>query len=165
MGAWRTWRRPPTSSLLLDWWSCKRTRRRRRQVSWKIWLSNKRSRQNQRLLQAHDHHILNKFHVYQSTFLFGIYNLYKTIFVGTICLNYLNCFGLNETRSTKMSIACPTGWHLRFDYTCSDITIYWRNSCSLCSTAGTWIVVLWLALLNLEFVLFVQSVYWLCLLN
>ena len=27
--AWRTWRRPPTSSLLLDW-SCKRTRRRRR---------------------------------------------------------------------------------------------------------------------------------------
>ena len=27
MGAWRTWRRPPTSSLLLDW-SCKRTRRR-----------------------------------------------------------------------------------------------------------------------------------------
>ena len=28
MGAWRTWRRPPTSSLLLDW-SCKRTRRRR----------------------------------------------------------------------------------------------------------------------------------------
>ena len=28
-GAWRTWRRPPTSSLLLDW-SCKRTRRRRR---------------------------------------------------------------------------------------------------------------------------------------
>jgi len=26
---WRTWRRPPTSSLLLDW-SCKRTRRRRR---------------------------------------------------------------------------------------------------------------------------------------
>ena len=29
MGAWRTWRRPPTSSLLLDW-SCRRTRRRRR---------------------------------------------------------------------------------------------------------------------------------------
>ena len=29
MGAWRTWIRPPTSSLLLDW-SCKRTRRRRR---------------------------------------------------------------------------------------------------------------------------------------
>ena len=29
MGAWRTWRRPPTSSLLLDW-SCKRTRRRKR---------------------------------------------------------------------------------------------------------------------------------------
>ena len=29
IGAWRTWRRPPTSSLLLDW-SCKRTRRRRR---------------------------------------------------------------------------------------------------------------------------------------
>ena len=28
-GAWRTWRRPPTSSLLLDW-SCRRTRRRRR---------------------------------------------------------------------------------------------------------------------------------------
>ena len=28
MGAWRTWRRPPTSSLLLDW-SCRRTRRRR----------------------------------------------------------------------------------------------------------------------------------------
>jgi len=28
MAAWRTWRRPPTSSLLLDW-SCKRTRRRR----------------------------------------------------------------------------------------------------------------------------------------
>jgi len=28
MGALRTWRRPPTSSLLLDW-SCKRTRRRR----------------------------------------------------------------------------------------------------------------------------------------
>ena len=27
MGAWRTWRRPPTSSLLLDW-SCRRTRRR-----------------------------------------------------------------------------------------------------------------------------------------
>jgi len=26
--AWRTWRRPPTSSLLLDW-SCKRTRRRK----------------------------------------------------------------------------------------------------------------------------------------
>ena len=31
MGAWRTWRRPPTSSLLLDW-SCKRTRRRRRSL-------------------------------------------------------------------------------------------------------------------------------------
>ena len=30
MGAWRSWRRPPTSSLLLDW-SCRRTRRRRRQ--------------------------------------------------------------------------------------------------------------------------------------
>ena len=29
MGAWRTWIRPPTSSLLLDW-SCKRTRRRKR---------------------------------------------------------------------------------------------------------------------------------------
>ena len=29
MGAWRTWRRPPTSSLQLDW-SCRRTRRRRR---------------------------------------------------------------------------------------------------------------------------------------
>ena len=29
MGAWRTWRRPPTSSLLLDW-SYRRTRRRRR---------------------------------------------------------------------------------------------------------------------------------------
>ena len=29
MGAWRTWRRPPTSSLLLDW-SCRRTRRRKR---------------------------------------------------------------------------------------------------------------------------------------
>ena len=28
MAAWRTWRRPPTSSLLLDW-SCRRTRRRR----------------------------------------------------------------------------------------------------------------------------------------
>ena len=28
MGAWRTWRRPPTLSLLLDW-SCRRTRRRR----------------------------------------------------------------------------------------------------------------------------------------
>ena len=27
--AWRTWRRPPTSSQLLDW-SCRRTRRRRR---------------------------------------------------------------------------------------------------------------------------------------
>ena len=31
MGSWRTWRRPPTSSLLLDW-SCKRTRKRRRQM-------------------------------------------------------------------------------------------------------------------------------------
>ena len=31
-GAWRTWRRPPTSSLLLDW-SCKWTRRRRRRKS------------------------------------------------------------------------------------------------------------------------------------
>ena len=31
MGAWRTWRRPPMSSLLLDW-SCRRTRRRRRRV-------------------------------------------------------------------------------------------------------------------------------------
>ena len=28
MGAWRIWRRPPSSSLLLDW-SCRRTRRRR----------------------------------------------------------------------------------------------------------------------------------------
>ena len=28
MGAWKTWRRPPTSSLLLDW-SCRSTRRRR----------------------------------------------------------------------------------------------------------------------------------------
>jgi len=32
MGACRTRRRPPTSSLLLDW-SCKQTRRRRRRVS------------------------------------------------------------------------------------------------------------------------------------
>ena len=32
MGAWRTWRRPPTSSQLLDW-SCRRTRRRRRIVT------------------------------------------------------------------------------------------------------------------------------------
>jgi len=31
MGAWRTWRRPPTSSLLVDW-SCRRTRRRRRRL-------------------------------------------------------------------------------------------------------------------------------------
>ena len=29
MGHWMTWRRPPTSSLLLDW-SCRRTRRRKR---------------------------------------------------------------------------------------------------------------------------------------
>jgi len=28
MGTWRTWRRPPTSSLLLDW-SCRRTKRSR----------------------------------------------------------------------------------------------------------------------------------------
>ena len=32
ISAWRTWRRPPTSSLLLDW-SCRRTRRRRRRRS------------------------------------------------------------------------------------------------------------------------------------
>ena len=32
MGAWRTWRRPPTSSLLLDW-SCRWTRSRRRRSS------------------------------------------------------------------------------------------------------------------------------------
>ena len=31
MGAWRTWRRPPTSSPLLDW-SCRRTKRRRRSI-------------------------------------------------------------------------------------------------------------------------------------
>ena len=30
-GVWRTWRRPPTLSLLLDW-SCRRTRRRRRRL-------------------------------------------------------------------------------------------------------------------------------------
>ena len=40
MGAWRTWRRPPTSSLLLDW-SCRRTRRRRRRRlqmgAWRTW--------------------------------------------------------------------------------------------------------------------------------